>query len=165
MTAVRLLRFSNYLSGFVLGKDIDYSALQVVVRWINEALKTAPSGFESIVPQAEKLDSLIRLSSGWGFYDIWNAFLADATPSADGQPLEMLKKVCSFSGNAGEKILLGMHTEYYLTLSRSSKSSFPARRPLHPPSYLVPQRAQGSPGPRGEIPEGASHSIFTSISD
>lgn len=110
ITAVQLLRFSNYLSGFVPGKRIDYSALQVVVKWINEALKTAPSGFEIVVAQAEKLDSLVRLSSGWGFYDIWNAFLTDVTPSTDGQPLEILEKVSLFSGNARKTKIRGMHT-------------------------------------------------------
>ena len=107
-TAVQLLRFSNYLSRFILGKQIDYSALQVVVRWINEALETAPSGFESIFTQAKKLDSLVRLSSGWGFYDIWNAFYTDVSPSNDGQPLEILAKVSSLSENAGKKGSLGV---------------------------------------------------------
>lgn len=111
--AIQLLRFSKYLSGFVLGKQIDYSALQVVVRWINEALGTAPPGFESIIVQAKKLDSLIRLSSGWGFYDIWNTFLSDVTLLNDGQPLEILEKVSSFSGNAGKRIFLGIHIGWY----------------------------------------------------
>jgi len=107
--AIQLLRFSKYLSGFVLGKQIDYSALQVVVRWINEALDTAPPGFESIVVQAKKLDGFVRLSSGWGFYDIWNNFLTDVTPPNDGKPLEILEKVSSFGGNAGKRIFLGIH--------------------------------------------------------
>ncbi|KAF9651347.1 P-loop containing nucleoside triphosphate hydrolase protein [Thelephora ganbajun] len=98
-TAVQLLRFSKYLSGFIVGKQIDHSALQVVVGWINEALKTAPSGFEGIAIQAEKLDSIVRLSSGCGFYDIWNAFLTDVTQPTDSQPLEILGQVASISGN------------------------------------------------------------------
>lgn len=84
-----------------------------MVRWINETLKTAPSGFESIVVQTEKLDILVRLSSGWGFYDIWNAFLTDATPSTDGQPLEILKKVSSFGGNTGKGAFPGVHIGHY----------------------------------------------------
>ena len=111
--AVQLLRFSKYLSSFVLGKQIDYSALQVVVRWINEALDTVPPGFESIVVQAKKLDSLVRLSSGWGFYDIWNTFLTDVTPPSDGQPLEILKRVSSFSGDAGKRTFPGIHIGCY----------------------------------------------------
>ena len=109
ITAVDLLRFSNYLYRFIIGKQIDYSALQVVVRWINEALAATPSGFESVMIQAQKVDGLVRLSSGWGFYDIWNAFLTDVIPRIDGQPLEMLEKVSSFSGNSGKKIFLGIH--------------------------------------------------------
>ena len=106
ITAVDLLRFSNYLSKFIIGKQIDYSALQVVVRWINGALAATPSGFESIMIQAQKVDGLVRLSSGWGFYDIWNAFLTDVIPQTDDQPLEMLEKVSSFSGNSGKKLFL-----------------------------------------------------------
>lgn len=102
-TTVQLLRFSNYLSGFILGKQMDYSALQVVLGWIHEALKNAPSGFENVTAQAEKLNSLVHLSSGWGFYDIWNAFLTDAVPPHDGQPLEILEKVSSFGGNTGKR--------------------------------------------------------------
>lgn len=93
--AVQLLRFSNYLSGFILDKQIDYSALQVVIRWINELLDAAPPNLESIVVQARKLDSLVRLSSGWGFYDIWNGFLTDVTPPTGGYSLEILGKVSS----------------------------------------------------------------------
>lgn len=103
ITTVQLLQFSKYLIGFTHGKQIDYSALQVVVKWINEALKSAPSSFGSIVVQAKKLDSLVRLSSGWGFYDIWNAFLTDIAPANDRQPLELLEKVSLFSRNAGKK--------------------------------------------------------------
>jgi len=108
-TGVKFLRFSNYLSRFVLGKQIDYSALQVVVGWINEILKGAPPGFESIIAQAEKLDGLVRLSSGWGFYDIWKAFLTDATPPCDGRPLEILESVSSHNENAGKRTLPEMH--------------------------------------------------------
>ena len=108
-TGVQFLRFSSYLSGFVLGKQIDYSALQVVVGWINEALKAAPSGFESIIAQGKKLDGLVRSSSGWGFYDIWNAFLTDVTPPSDGRPLEMLERVSSHNGAAGKGTFLEIH--------------------------------------------------------
>jgi midasin len=102
-TALQLLRLSNYLFGFILGNLIDYSALQVVVRWINEALKAAPPGFENIVTLTKKLDSFVRLSSGWAFYDIWNAFLTDGTPNADGQPLEILGRIPSVTGNTGKE--------------------------------------------------------------
>jgi len=112
-TGIQLLRFSSYLSTFVLGKQIDYSALQVVVRWINETLKTAPSSFESIIAQAEKLDNLVRLSSGWGFYGIWNAFLTGVTPFPDSRPLEILERVSSYNGNAGRRTFLDTHTEHY----------------------------------------------------
>ena len=111
--AVQLLRLSKYLSSFVLGKQIDYSALQVVVRWIDEALDTAPPAFESIVVQAKKLASFVRLSSGWGFYDIWNTFLTDVTPPNDGKPLEILEKISSFSGNPGKSIFLRIHIGCY----------------------------------------------------
>ena len=97
---------SKYLSGFILDYQIDYSALQVVVRWINEALKAAPPVFENIVILAEKLDGFVRLSSGWGFYDIWNAFLTDVTPPTDDQPLEILEKVSSIAGNTGKETFL-----------------------------------------------------------
>jgi midasin len=110
---VQLLRFSSYLSGFILGEQVDYSALQVVVRWISEALQAVPSGFESIVAQAEKLDNLIRLTSGWGLYDIWNAFLTDVTPSNDCQPLEMLERVSSFWRTAGKGTILGIRVGLY----------------------------------------------------
>lgn len=106
---VQFLRFSSYLSRFILGKEIDYSALQVVVGWINEALKVAPSGFDSIVSQAKKLDGIIRLSSGWCFYDIWNAFLTDVVPSSDCRPVEMLERVSSRNGNAGKRTFLEIH--------------------------------------------------------
>ena len=102
VTLVQLLRFSRYLSGFVLGKQIDYSAVQVVVRWMNEALKAAPSGFESIVARAGNLGDLVCLTSGWGFHDIWNAFLTDVIPPADDKPLEILEKFSSFSGGGGK---------------------------------------------------------------
>jgi len=75
---------------------------------MNEALKTAPSGFETIFFHVEKLDSLVHLSSGWGFYDIWSAFLTDVTPSADSNSLDVLEKVSLFGGYAGKKTLLGM---------------------------------------------------------
>ena len=102
-TTVQLLRLSNYLSRFILSNRIDYSALQVVGRWINEALKAAPPGFESIIVLAENLDGLVRLSSGWGFYDICNAFLTDITPPTDGQPLEILEKVSLINWNTGKE--------------------------------------------------------------
>lgn len=102
-TTVQLLRFSNYLSGLNLAKQIDYSALRVVMRWINKALENAPSGFESVIVLAEKLNSFVRLSSGWGFYDIWNAFLA-VTPPNDGKSLEVLEKVSSVTGNTGKRM-------------------------------------------------------------
>lgn len=108
-TGVQFLRFSSCLSRFVIGKQIDYSALQVVVGWIDETLKAAPSGFESIIAQAEKLGDLVRLSSGWSFYGIWNAFLTDLTPSNDGRPLEILESVSSHNGNAGKRAFPEIH--------------------------------------------------------
>ena len=59
-----------------------------------------------LIAPAEKLDSFVRLSSGWGFYDIWNAFLTDVAPSTDGRPLEMLESVSSHNRNAGERTFL-----------------------------------------------------------
>ena len=73
------------------------------MRWINEALKAAPPGFENIATSAEELDNFVRLSSGWAFYDIWNAFLADGIPPTDIQPLEILEKISSIPGNAGKE--------------------------------------------------------------
>ena len=81
-----------------------------MVRWINEALETPPPGFERIVILAKKLDSFVRLSSGRGFYDIWNAFLTDVTPPTPNQPLEILEKVSSIGGNAGKEMLLELCT-------------------------------------------------------
>lgn len=107
--AVQLLRFSKYLSGFVLGKEIDYSALRVVVSWINEVLGTVPQDFETVAVQAKKLEGLVYLSSGWGFYDIWNAFLIDVAPT-DARPLEVLRGATSFSGNTGKKLFPGKHS-------------------------------------------------------
>lgn len=110
--AVQLLRFSKYLSTFVLGKEIDYSALQLVIRWINEVLDTAPQDFETVAVQAKKLEGLVYLSSGWGFYDIWNAFLTDVAPT-DDRPLEMLRRVTPSGGNTGKKVSPGKHSGYY----------------------------------------------------
>lgn len=134
---VQLLRFSNYLSGFILGKQIDYSALQVVVRWINEALKTAPSGFESIAVQAEKLDSLVRLSSGWSFYDIWNAFLTDVTPPTDGQPLEIAEKVSLFSGSAGKRNS-SKHTQGVTNIAQIFEDKLSSSLPFAPSQPSCP---------------------------
>lgn len=121
-TAFRLLRLSNYLSGFVLGNRIDYSALQVVVRWINEVLKAAPPGFEDIALFVEKLDGFVRLSSGWGFYDIWNAFLTNVTPPTDVEPLEVLGKVSSFT--AGKEIFLDIQIRHCLSCSDLRSQAF-----------------------------------------
>lgn len=76
------------------------------MRWIKEALKAAPPGFENIVISAEKLDSFVRLSSGWAFYDIWNTFLTDWIPPTDTQPLEILEKISSIPENAGKETYL-----------------------------------------------------------
>jgi hypothetical protein len=110
--AVQLLRFSKYLSGFVLGKEVDYSALRVVIRWINEVLATGPQVFETVTIQAKKLEGLVHLSSGWGFYDIWNAFLTDVAPT-DARLLEMLPMVTSFGGNTGKKLSPGKYSGRY----------------------------------------------------
>ena len=110
--AVQLLRFSKYLSAFVLGKEIDYSALQVVIKWINEVLDTAPQDFETVTVQAKKLEGLVYLSSGWGFYDIWNAFLTDVAPT-DALPLDVLRRVTPSSGNTGKKASPGKYSGCY----------------------------------------------------
>lgn len=113
-TAAQLLRFSNYLSGFIPYEQVDYSALRVVVGWIQDALKIAPFGFEGIVALVERLGSLVRLSSGRGFYDIWTTFLTDVTPSTNGQSLEILGGASLIGRNAGKETFFCMHTEHYL---------------------------------------------------
>lgn len=82
------------------------------MRWINEALKAAPPGFENIVILAERLGSFVHLTSGWGFYDIWKAFLTDVTPPTDGRPLEMLEEVSSITGDTGKETLLEIWIGY-----------------------------------------------------
>lgn len=99
---VQLLRFSNYLFGLICDEQIDYSALRVVVGWANESLKTASTEFESIIALVEKLDNIVRLSSGWGLYDIWNAFLTNVTPPTVNQSLEVLEKISSIGENIGK---------------------------------------------------------------
>ena len=95
---------------------------------MNEALKAAPPGFEGIVILAEKLDGFVRLSSGWGFYDIWNTFLTDVTPSTDVQRLEILEKVSSITGNTSKETFLEIwigHCSHFLDL-RSQAFQFAA---------------------------------------
>jgi hypothetical protein len=98
---------------------VDYSALRVVVGWIQDALKIAPLGFESIVILAERLGSLVNLSSGRGFYDIWTTFLTDVdvTPATNGQSLEILGEASLIGRNAGKETFFCMHTEHYLHFS------------------------------------------------
>jgi hypothetical protein len=104
--AVQLLQFSNYLSGFILNNQIDYSALQVVVKWINEVLKASPPGFERTAVLAENLGNLVHLSSGRCFYDIWKVFLTDAIPPVKYQPLEILERVSSTISSTGKALFL-----------------------------------------------------------
>jgi hypothetical protein len=133
---VQILQFSKYLSGFVQDRQIEYSAVGIMVRWINEALKTPPPGSERVVVLAKKLDSFFRLSSGRGFYDIWNAFLTDVTPPTTDQSLEVLEKVCSIGGDTGKESS-SKYAYNILKLPRFSKPSFPICRPLHPPSRSI----------------------------
>lgn len=77
-------------------------------------LKAAPPGFEHIAILAEKLDGFVRLSSGWGFYDIWNSFLTDAIPPPHSQPLELLEKVNSIAGDTGKETFLKMWIQHCL---------------------------------------------------
>lgn len=77
LIASQLLRYWNYLGQIMSSSPFDYSAVQVISRWIVEAVRSAPPVFDKLVTCAKRLEDVVSLSSGLGFHDIWSAFLPE----------------------------------------------------------------------------------------
>lgn len=77
LLASQLLRYGCYLAQVANSAAFDYSAVQVVSRWIIEAARIAPPAFNKLLVCAKRLEDVVSLSSGLGFHDIWSKFLPE----------------------------------------------------------------------------------------
>ncbi len=78
---------------------MNFSLLQVVASWIQEALRLAPVHLPEISRSAELLSRAVASTSGLGLNDIWSSWTSSISPSSYAIELE---QAASDADNSGE---------------------------------------------------------------
>jgi midasin len=72
---------------------LDFSVVQAITRWINDALNNCPPAFIPLAMQAAALHKTVSLSSGLGLIEIWSAFFTVRPSTTTIAELEHLDKL------------------------------------------------------------------------
>lgn len=67
---------------------VDFSLLQAVTSWIQEALRVAPVHLPDISRSAELLSRAVASTSGLGLSDIWSSWTSSISPNSYTLELE-----------------------------------------------------------------------------
>jgi hypothetical protein len=125
----QVLRYSRYLREIMQESAFDYSAVQVLSRWIMDAVRNAPPIFGKLILSAKRLDDVVSLSSGLGFHEIWSSMLAEKRSTIQMETLKELDILAASRGvlgsDLGESSILGL-TSLKWPLIRHAPSHFPA---------------------------------------
>lgn len=70
-----LLGFGRHLRRTAVATFFDFSALNAICRWINDAIKNCPPNFKMLSAQVKALGDTVSLSSGLGMVEIWSNLL------------------------------------------------------------------------------------------
>ncbi|EGN98495.1 hypothetical protein SERLA73DRAFT_110025 [Serpula lacrymans var. lacrymans S7.3] len=89
--SIKLLPYARYLRSAMFQESFDHSAVQVISKWMDDALRGSRPAFSRLAHAARLLEDAVSLTSGQGISQIWSTFFnrkASSIPSSDLKRLE-----------------------------------------------------------------------------
>ena len=112
---IDLLKYTAFLRP-KLRDTIDFSLLQAVISWIQEALRSAPVRLPGITRSGALLSHAVAPTSGLGLTDIWSSWRGLVNFNSYPPELEQVisGEVDNEDGYSGSRIYWGSETRLHL---------------------------------------------------
>jgi hypothetical protein len=103
---------------------VNFSLLQAVASWVQEALRLAPVHLPEISQSAELLSRAVASTSGLGLNDIWSTWTSSISPSSYANELEQAASDADNSGEVYSELSPEKYSTQMLTSTQDSDRSY-----------------------------------------
>lgn len=114
---LRLLAYGRYLRKAITHKLFNHSAVQVVSRWILDALRARHHSFIQVESQAKVLHDTMSLTSGLGLAELWASLADSYVPGERLLNVNRLERVAHTLKASNDSFSKCIHNSNQLTLN------------------------------------------------